>query len=143
MTMFGVITAVLGLAALAAPAITGLSVVLSVGVLVILGGTLKMIWAFSADSFGRGLLAFAIGGLTFGAFRLRRESGRIWMLLGGIASIVLGAMIWAQFPLSGGWAIGVLLGIKLLFVSIAMLTAGSAVRTLAKDMAGAAVLKPA
>src|SRR5580765_1368596 len=167
MTVLGVTTIILGLCAIAAPLMTGLSVVTLVGLLVIAGGVMRMIWAFGAGSFGRGLLAFAIGGLillcglalvtdpliasgflTFiiafcliadgvaeiaGALRL--DSGRGWMLLGGIVSIVLGIMIWRQFPLAGGWAIGVLLGIRLLFAGMAMITGGSAMRTLGKHAA--------
>jgi uncharacterized membrane protein HdeD (DUF308 family) len=41
--------------------------------------------------------------------------------------------IWRQFPLSGVWAIGILLGIKLFFVGLTMVTAGSAVRSMAKE----------
>jgi uncharacterized membrane protein HdeD (DUF308 family) len=42
-------------------------------------------------------------------------------------------MVWSQFPLSGTLAIGVLLGIKLFFVGIIMVTGGSAIRTFAKE----------
>jgi uncharacterized membrane protein HdeD (DUF308 family) len=169
MTLLGVITIILGLCAIAAPMMTGLSVVMLVGWLVIAAGVLRMIWAFGAGSFGRGLLAFAMGGLillcglalvtdpliasgflTFiiafcliadgvaeilGALRLGSGSGRGWMLIGGVVSIVLGVMIWRQYPLSGGWAIGVLLGIRLLFAGMAMITGGSALRTIGKRVA--------
>ncbi len=54
------------------------------------------------------------------------------MIIGGVVSILLGMMMWQQYPLSGGWAIGVFLGIKLLFIGIAILTAGTGVRTIAK-----------
>ena len=57
--------------------------------------------------------------------------GRAWLLFGGIASILLGTMIWRQFPLSGTWAIGVLLGVKLLIVGTIMIAGGSAVRSFA------------
>jgi uncharacterized membrane protein HdeD (DUF308 family) len=40
-------------------------------------------------------------------------------------------MIWRQFPLSGVWAIGVLLGIKLLFGGMIMVAGGSTVRAAA------------
>jgi uncharacterized membrane protein HdeD (DUF308 family) len=165
MTMFGVICIILGLIAMAIPALTSLSAALAVGLLVTAAGFLRMLWAFGAGSFGRGLLGLAIGFLTLlcglamvanplfslgvltlviaiyliadgvaeiiGSFRMG-GSGRGWLLFGGIASIVLGLMIWRQFPLSGAWAIGVLLGVKLLFVGIAMVTGGSALKSLAK-----------
>ena len=48
----------------------------------------------------------------------RPGSGWGWMLTGGVVSIGLGVMIWSQFPLSGAWAIGILVGIKLLFIGL-------------------------
>ena len=65
------------------------------------------------------------------AFKQPRGSGRGWLLFGGVVSIVLGIMIWRQFPLSGVWAIGVLLGIKLLFCGMIMVAAGSTVHAAA------------
>jgi uncharacterized membrane protein HdeD (DUF308 family) len=52
-------------------------------------------------------------------------------LFGGVVSVLLGAMIWRQFPLSGAWAIGVVLGIKLLLIGAIMIAGGSAARSLA------------
>lgn len=37
-----------------------------------------------------------------------------WMLASGISSLVLGALLWAQWPISGLWAIGLFLGIDLM-----------------------------
>ncbi len=155
---------------MAAPAITGLSIAMIVGVLVIIGGILRMVWAFSAGSFGKGLLVFAVGCLTLlcglalvtdplfasgmltvilavalfadgvaeivGAFRVPGGSGRLWLIIGGIASIALAVMIWRQFPFSGSWAIGILFGVKLLFVGMAMIAGGGTVRRIA-NVAGA------
>ena len=61
----------------------------------------------------------------------RLEDGGGWLLFGGIVSVLLGGMIWAQYPLSGAWAMGTLLGIKLFFVGLAMINGGSAVRAMA------------
>jgi uncharacterized membrane protein HdeD (DUF308 family) len=165
MTIFGVIAIILGMLAMLAPGLTGASVVTLVGLLVLAAGLVRMIWAFSAGSFGKGLFAFATGGLTLlcgivlvvnplfasgvltillavyfifdgiseisTGIWLRPESGWGWMLFGGIVSILLGTMIWAQFPLSGVYAIGILLGIKLFFVGLIMITVGSAIRSMA------------
>ena len=159
MTIFGVITIILGILAMLAPGLTGLSVAMLVGVFVIGGGIVRMIWAFQVGSLGRGLLMFAIGGLTLlcgitlvanpifatgvltiilgiylvvdgifeiaASLQLKPEPGWGWMLFGGIVSILFGIMIWGQFPLSGAWAIGILLGIKLFFVGLIMITGGS------------------
>lgn len=64
LTALGAIAIILGFLALMAPGLTGFSIALLVGVLVILGGLVRMIWAFGAGGFGKGLLGFAIGGLT-------------------------------------------------------------------------------
>ena len=63
-TIFGVIAIMLGILAMLTPGLTGISVVLIVGVFVVAGGIVRMIWAFKAGSLGKGLLMFAIGGLT-------------------------------------------------------------------------------
>ena len=72
-----------------------------------------------------------IGEISAG-LQLRPADGWGWLLFGGIVSVWLGLMIWRQFPLSGLWAVGILLGIKLFFIGLIMVTAGSAVRSLAK-----------
>jgi len=167
MTLFGVIAIILGILAMFAPVLTGISVIILVGVLVLIGGIVRIIWALQAGSLGKGLPMFAIGGLTLlcgivllahplfasgvltillalyfvldgiseiaAGVRLRPRSGWGWMLFGGIVSIWLGFIIWGQFPLSGVWAIGILLGIKLFFVGLIMLKGGSAVRSMAKE----------
>ena len=68
------------------------------------------------------------------AFDLKPLKGWGWMLFGGVVSMMLGIMIWRQWPLSGAWAIGVLVGIKLVFAGWAMVGIGAAGRS----MAGAA-----
>jgi uncharacterized membrane protein HdeD (DUF308 family) len=167
MTLFGVIAIILGILAMMAPVLTGMWVIILVGVLVLIGGIVRIIWALQAGSLGKGLPMFAIGGLTLlcgvvllahplfasgvltillalyfvldgiseiaAGVRLRPGPGWGWMLFGGIVSFWLGIIIWRQFPLSGVWAIGILLGIKLLFVGLIMLKGGSAVRSMAKS----------
>jgi len=46
-----------------------------------------------------------------------------WMIVSGIASIVLAVILWRQWPVSGQYAIGLLVGIRFIFTgwSIAML----------------------
>ena len=58
---------------------------------------------------------FVAGGIVqiVGAFGSRPEAGWGWPLAGGIVSVLLGLMIWQQFPLSGVWAVGTLVGIHL------------------------------
>jgi uncharacterized membrane protein HdeD (DUF308 family) len=49
------------------------------------------------------------------ALRLRPGHGWGWVLLGGIVTLILAAMIWTQWPGSAIWVIGLLVGINLLF----------------------------
>ena len=55
------------------------------------------------------------------------------MLFGGIVSLVVGVMIWAQFALSRARAMGILLGIKLFFMGMIMVTGGAALRSAAEE----------
>lgn len=65
------------------------------------------------------------------AFAMRPVSGWGWMLFAGLTSILLGILLWRQFPLSGTVAVGVLLGFKLLIVGWAAVAIGSVVRSAA------------
>jgi len=166
MSVFGVIAILLGMLAMLMPGLAGLSVVTLVGVLVVAGGIVRMLWAFGAASLGRGLLVFALGGLTLlcglilvahplitagvltvllaayfladgiaeitASLQRRPAAGWGWLLFGGIVSIWLGLIMWEQFPLAGVWAIGILLGIKLVCVGLIVLRGGSAVRAVAQ-----------
>ena len=49
------------------------------------------------------------------ALRVRDHRGWGWLLASGIVSVVLGVLIWKQWPTSGLWVIGLLVGIQLLF----------------------------
>jgi len=65
------------------------------------------------------------------AFDLKPIKGWVWMLFGGIVSILLGFMIWREWPFSGAWAVGILVGIKLIFAGWAMVGIGAAGRSVA------------
>jgi len=65
------------------------------------------------------------------AFDLKPIKGWGWMLFGGIVSILLGFMIWREWPFSGAWAVGILVGIKLIFAGWAMVGIGAAGRSVA------------
>ena len=64
MTTWGVLTLVLGVVAMFTPMVTGFSILLLLGLLVMAAGIIRMIWAFKAGSVGRGLLMFVLGLLT-------------------------------------------------------------------------------
>ncbi|MFI2810377.1 MULTISPECIES: HdeD family acid-resistance protein [Microbulbifer] len=87
---------------------------------IILSGALTIMLAlyFLAD----GVAELAAGFSAAGA------GSRGWLIFGGAVSILLGIMLWAQFPFSGVWALGILFGIKLFFVGMIMIAGGRAVR---------------
>jgi uncharacterized membrane protein HdeD (DUF308 family) len=49
------------------------------------------------------------------AFQLRPADGWGLELFNGAVTLLLGILLWRQFPLSGAWAIGILFGIKMVF----------------------------
>ncbi len=59
------------------------------------------------------------------AFKIRGEKGWFWLVVGGIASIVLACMIWREWPVSGAWAVGLLVGIRLIFAGWSMIALGA------------------
>ena len=67
------------------------------------------------------------------AFRLRPIKGWGWTLFSGIAALVLGVMIWRQFPVSGIWAVGTLAGIHMIFGGSSMASVSRAARSAAKE----------
>jgi uncharacterized membrane protein HdeD (DUF308 family) len=145
---FGAVLTVLGIFAVMAPLFSGIAVTVMVGMLLMMGGIVEIIFALKAGSFGKGIVIFLFGGLGVAAgaiilvtplqslsvltivlavffivggimdfaisLKLRTEEGWGWMLFSGIVSIVLGGLIIAQWPLSGTWAVGVLVGVRVL-----------------------------
>ncbi|MGA8438413.1 MAG: HdeD family acid-resistance protein [Candidatus Sulfotelmatobacter sp.] len=52
-------------------------------------------------------------------FKMRPMHGSTWVLLDGIITLLLGLMIYAQWPSSSAWAIGTLVGISMIFSGVA------------------------
>ncbi len=73
---------------------------------------------------------FIVSGITeiIAAVQIRPSSGWGWMLFNGIVTLVLGILLWRQFPLSGAWAVGVLFGIKMVFSGWTLIFIGNAVK---------------
>jgi uncharacterized membrane protein HdeD (DUF308 family) len=77
------------------------------------------------------LLVDGIAGALL-AFHVRPEKGWGWMLFSAAMAVVLGFLLLREWPLSGLWAIGTLVGINLLFAGSSIVSIGSAARSLAK-----------
>jgi uncharacterized membrane protein HdeD (DUF308 family) len=67
------------------------------------------------------------------AFQLKPAAGWGLELFNGIVTLLLGVMLWRQFPLSGAWAIGVLFGIKMIFSGWAFIFIGRNVKKLVAE----------
>jgi uncharacterized membrane protein HdeD (DUF308 family) len=59
------------------------------------------------------------------ALQHRSMSGWGWLLFDGIITLVLGALIWARWPATAVWAIGLLVGIEMLLGGFSMVMLGS------------------
>ena len=66
------------------------------------------------------------------ALRVRPESGWGFMLFSAVMGVILGFLLLREWPVSGVWAIGTLLGVDLLVSGFSMISVGSAARSLAK-----------
>jgi uncharacterized membrane protein HdeD (DUF308 family) len=54
-----------------------------------------------------------------------------WILLSGLVDLLLAFLIWDGWPSSAGWAIGLLVGINMVFVGISLIMTALAARTVA------------
>jgi uncharacterized membrane protein HdeD (DUF308 family) len=68
------------------------------------------------------------------AFKLKPQRGWGMGLFNGIITFVLGGMIWRQWPVSAVWAIGVLVGIRIMMAGWTMLFFSSAAGAVAKEL---------
>jgi uncharacterized membrane protein HdeD (DUF308 family) len=69
------------------------------------------------------------------ASRIRPREGWGWFLAAGIASALLGILLLIGWPLTGLWALGILLGVNLVFSGIANCALAIAFRTrVARDL---------
>ena len=72
--------------------------------------------------FVEAILEFAL------SYQMRQESGSGWVMFDGIITLLLAIMIWASWPSSKVWAIGILVGVSMLFSGISRLMLSSRVR---------------
>ena len=167
MIMGGLIL-LLGILALIYPASFGKFTTIVIGVLVVTGGFLRFMFAFTAPSVGSmifrylfailmiiagvalitnadmGLEAltllmaiyFIIDGIAelFYAYSLRKIGRGRFLFIGGIASLILGILVYAKWPESSRYAIGLLLGVKFLLDGFSLTTMGYFLRKSLKMM---------
>lgn len=79
---------------------------------------------------------FLVDGISeiIAAFRIKPDQGWGWVLFNGIIAVLLGLMIWRQWPVSGAWAIGLLVGIHILLTGWSMIILGTGARRIASTV---------
>jgi len=80
--------------------------------------TLVLAWLFLVE----GILNIAL------YFQVRSMHRSSWFLLDGIVTLLLGLMIYMQWPSSSAWAIGTLVGISLIMSGVTRVMMSAAVR---------------
>ena len=104
-------------------------------------GLVAGVLIFSKPLFGLAMLTmllaiyFLMDGImwVFMAFKMKPQSGWGVGLFNGVITLILGILIWNQWPLSAVWAIGILLGIRILMAGMTMLFFGMLAGTLLKQ----------
>jgi uncharacterized membrane protein HdeD (DUF308 family) len=82
------------------------------------------------------LLIDGIAGAVL-AFKVKPVQGWGWMLFAACSSLLLGVLLLWEWPLSGIWAIGTLVGVNLVFTGFSIVSVGSAARKAAGALAPA------
>ena len=76
------------------------------------------------------IIYFAVEGVfdIIAALKVQPASGWGWLLFSGLISVGLAFLIGNSWPLSGVWAIGILVGVRLLTMGVTMMALGSAAK---------------
>jgi uncharacterized membrane protein HdeD (DUF308 family) len=158
--IWGWVVLIAGVFALISPLVAGAFFTVMVGAMMLIAGITRVIDAFQGGGFWSGLFGavyciaglmiigdplpgllaltmilviyFLVVGITeiIAAFKIRPVDGWGYLLFSGIVSVLLSLMIWNQWPLSGAWAVGVLVGIQLMISGMTMITVGSAIKNI-------------
>lgn len=102
--LFAGLTVLVGIAVVAQPGLALAQLTVLLGVYFIVDGVVSMIVAWN----------------------VKPLNGWGWMTLNGAVSIALGYLILSGWPASALWAVGLLVGIRLLFTGVTMFTLGAA-----------------
>ncbi len=103
----------------------GFWLALLIGILYVIAGILLL-----SNMLGAALtLTIAFGGVilmqgileVIAAFKVRPDPNWSWTLVSGIMAIVLGILIFYQWPFSAAWLLGVFVGVNLMFTGVWMI----------------------
>ena len=110
---------------------------IAAGMVMLLNPAASAVWFtlfIAAFLFASGILRVITG------FQIRDQvKGWGWTVFGGIASVVLAIMIWAQWPVSGLWVIGMFVAIELVMQGTSMISIALAAKASENRQAGAMV----
>jgi len=157
LTGVGVLISILGVVAILAPFVTGVTISIVVGALLVVGGLGHVAHAFTVPGWtgslwqvilaliytfaGISLLANPVLGLTTLTLLIvfylaieglaeivlglstRSEPQWGWFVVSGVVSLALAGLLWAGFPSTAAWAVGLLVGLSLLSTGLAMVVA--------------------
>lgn len=98
----------------------GLAILCGLAMMVFPGKGLAAITMILAAFFIADGIINLINGIRFRPFK-----GWGSMVFSGIISLLLGWMIWSSWPVSGIWAVGILVGVRLLFTGWTMIILGT------------------
>lgn len=107
----GILTAVAGLMLIYNPLAGALSLTLFIATFLIVIGVFKIIFALA-----------------------RKYSNWGWILCNGIINIILGILIYYQWPVSGLWVIGLFIGIDLIMYGWALIGFALRLRTMCNEL---------
>jgi uncharacterized membrane protein HdeD (DUF308 family) len=88
-------------------------------------GMVGLTLALAIYLFAESILEFVLG------FQLRPRRGSGWLFVDGVITLILAVMIWRDWPFSTAWALGILVGVSMLFGGISRLMFSLTVRKLA------------
>jgi uncharacterized membrane protein HdeD (DUF308 family) len=158
--LLGVALILVGDVVLGSEVIASLATAIAIGALMLISGVTETIGAFWCKGWSgfffllSGLLSIIVGVLFLraplgallalllacfllvsGLFRIiaalsYRFAAWNWSLVSGIIDVILGIMIWQQWPASALWVLGLFLGISLVFRGCNWISLGLALRTL-------------
>jgi uncharacterized membrane protein HdeD (DUF308 family) len=156
----GVLAMITGIVAVAVPIVASVAITIFVGWVLVAAGAVAGVYAFTHRAALRGLeatltlvaglylLIFPLSGTVsltfvlvvwlcasgllslFAASRRRDAPDAAMTAFGGVISIILGILIAVSLPSSAGWAIGLLVGINLIFWGVRALVGAHALKQL-------------
>jgi uncharacterized membrane protein HdeD (DUF308 family) len=111
----GILYVVVGFMLVANPAASAVALTLIIALFLMFGGIFRILVALSVRFHNWG-----------------------WLLLHGAINLLLGILIWQQWPLSGLWVIGLFIGIDMIFNGWSLVMLGLAAKNIPEEVAAPA-----